>query len=58
VVGSSADDDTAGEDSVDDAAADDGPTLADTGGDAWLLALIGTGLLSLGVAVRRRARSA
>jgi LPXTG-motif cell wall-anchored protein len=42
-----------------DAAADagDGPTLADTGADTWLLALIGTGLLSLGVAVRRRSDS-
>lgn len=56
---------SAGGDSGDEAAsgaagdsADDGPSLADTGGDPWVLALIGTGLLSLGFAVRRRADSA
>lgn len=36
------------------ATADDGPTLPNSGSDAWALTLIGTGLLSLGLAVRRR----
>ena len=56
VASSSGSDASAG---ADQAAADgdDGPSLADTGTDSWLLALIGTGLLSLGVAVRRRTGS-
>ena len=49
-----------GQGAAEGAAADAGagPSLADTGADVWLMALIGAGLLWLGVAVRRRARSA
>ena len=51
--------DDAGSDGAGESASgDDGPSLPDTGADAWALALIGTGLLSLGAAVRRRSHSA
>ena len=57
VVASSSGGESSGSGDEAAADADDGPSLADTGADAWLLALIGTGLLSLGVAVRRRSGS-
>lgn len=62
VAGASSGDDTgtATDDGSTGSTADeaDGPSLANTGADAWALVLIGTGLLSLGAAVRRRTGSA